>query len=181
VLGTPAAVTPTSTPESAIAGVVTTADNTSMTTTSTSSNQQLQDGEDKNTNLFMLPFGIGIPLFLFSGGMLLLLWRRMISQPKPVLQTTSRNAQAYPWMDRREKHPILKSPQSISFGALAARVAAFPTVGMGAPPMLSLPVTPPTPLSAIQPPLINDDPILEEIAWQAQTGLFVLLGREEAS
>jgi len=186
-----------------------------------------------------------------------------MSQPKPVLQTASRNAQAYPWMDRREKHPILKFPQSISFGALAARVAAFgktqtssihmpfselahtpsnlhpmttnfpeqmltmlsdaaatatypqnghvqpwpthtlketrvresnenkqmptppalPRVEMGksTPPMLSLPVTPQIPLSAIQPPLINDDPILEEIAWQAQTGLFVLLGREKAS
>jgi len=216
-----------------------------------------------------------------------------MSQPRPVLQTTPRNAQAYPWMDRREKHPILKFPQSISFGALTARVAALgrthtrsihmpfselahtpsnvhpmttnfsyqvanqriilraggtpqsatqssmtdrnlvseqitmlsdavatatypqnghvqplpthtlketrvresndnkqmstppalPTVKMGkpTPPMLSLPVASPTPQSAIQPPLINDDPILEEAAWQVQTGLFVLLGREEAS
>jgi len=190
-----------------------------------------------------------------------------MSQPKPVLQTIYHNAQAYPWMDRREKHPILKFPQSISFGALAARVAAFgrtqtssihvpfsklahtpsnlcplttnfpeqmltmlsstaatatypqnghappspthtlnlplketrvresnqnkqmpassalATVGMGKLilPMLSLPVTPSISLSAIQPPLIDDDPILEEIAWQAQTGLFVLLGREKAS
>jgi len=48
-------------------------------------------------------------------------------------------------------------------------------------PNPSLPAAPPVPPLSIQPPLISEDLMLEEIALQTKTGLFVLLGREKSS
>ena len=132
-------------------------------------------------------------------------------QDKLVLQRASRNAQAYPWMRRREDYSVLTFPRSTSFAALAAGASGtLPVLGsaqispseMPFPesayrpsdlqpmvtnfseqmeiPNLSLPAAPPVPPLPIQPPLISDDLMLEEIALQAKTGLFVLLGREKS-
>jgi hypothetical protein len=198
---TPVIATPTSTPPSSATTVAITADKVATTANATSSNQQLQDGDSTDSNMLILPLSVGIPLLLFSGAMLFLLWRRM-SQSKSVSQRPSRNAQAYPWMRRPENHSILNFPQSVSFAGLGAGMSrTLPvlgrpqapsmqrsfselahTAGMGTPipSIQSLPAIPQAPLPAIRLPLINDDLTLEEIAKQAQMGLFVVLGRDKS-
>jgi hypothetical protein len=209
----PASATPTvkpsiATPTNAAATVVTTPGNTVTVTDATSSNQQqqAQDGENKNANIFMLSFAIGIPLFVLSGGALLLLWRRQMNQ-----QRGARNTQAYPWMRGRENYSVLTIPQSKPFTNLTAGAAGtlsapgrsglsssetlfskpayapsdFQSMvtdfsGQMKIPNPSLAATSPVPPRSIQLPLISDDLTLEEIASQAKTGLFVLLGREES-
>jgi len=76
--------------------------------------------------------------------------------------------------------PVLGRPQAPSMQRSSSELAHTAGVGTPIPSIQSLPIIPQVPLPAIRLPLINDDLTLEEIAKQAQTGLFVVLGRDKS-
>ncbi|HWS84856.1 MAG TPA: hypothetical protein VN207_11430 [Ktedonobacteraceae bacterium] len=139
---TPTPATPTSTPASATTTAATvTPDQTAMTSTdATPANQQSQGAGDAGFNMFVMPLSIGVPLFLFSGAILWLLWRRQTSQPKPALQGISRNGQAPRWISSREMQSNLETSQYASSDIFASGVSGasggaevFPMLGSTQP------------------------------------------------
>ena len=131
---TPTSATPTSTSVSAtVTAVAITPDQTTTTTDATSTNQQSQGAGDTGFNMLIMPLSIGIPLFLFSGAILWLLWRRQRNQHKPI----SRNGQAPRWISSREMQSNLEASQYASPTMVTPGVSGgadvFPMMGSTQP------------------------------------------------
>jgi hypothetical protein len=137
-MGTLTPVTPTSTPgnATAIAATVTPNQTAVITTDITPTKRQSQDAGDAGGNMFMQSLSIGILIFLLTGGMLWLLWRRQREedQHKLGLQGISRNAPAAArWVSSRELQSNIDGSQYASSAILAPGVSG----GAGVWPMPS--------------------------------------------
>jgi hypothetical protein len=109
------------TPASAMATAVPIAANQrTKRTDATATNQQSQGRADQGFPLFLLSLGVGVALFLLSGAMLWLMWRRQTDQRQPVLQGMSYHARAPRWMNSRR---IQLSPDASQY-ALSAVFAS---------------------------------------------------------
>jgi len=123
--GTPTSATPTSTPASATRTTVTVTPNQTTTarTDATPANQQSQDAGDTGFNMLVLSLGVGTLIFLVSGAMIWLLWKRQRNQHEPVLQGISRTAQAPRWISSREIQSNFDASQHASSAAFAPGVS----------------------------------------------------------
>jgi len=185
---TPTPATPTSMPASATTTAATvTPDQTATTSTdATPANQQSQGAGDTGFNMFIMPLSIGVPLFLFSGAILWLLWRRQKNQPKPALQGISRNGQAPRWISSREMQSNLETSQYASSDIFAPGVSGasggveiFPMLG-GTQPNASSAMFAPGVLGAsggveVFPMLGSTQPILSSQSAYASSDLHPML------
>ncbi len=120
---TPTPVTPTATPVTATATTVTVNPNKTTTTKTdtTSANEQPQGTGDKGINIVMISLGVAIPVLLFTGGMIWLLWRRQANQYNPAIQGQGAllNAPASPWMNN---HVMLPNADPFPYASPTALV-----------------------------------------------------------
>jgi hypothetical protein len=106
----------------------------------------------------MLSLSVGIPIFLLTGGMLWLLWKRQRSQHKLGLQRISRKAPAPRWISSRALQSNIDASQYESSAIFASGVSG----GAGVSPMLDSTQTMSSPQSVYAPsnpyPMMNTFP-----------------------